>query len=252
MSSQIRMTKRGLAYRCLRCPSTEEAHVAEKTRMEAHIFKRHLALEVAPFFCTLCMYRCESLKALHKHVDTFMAHVNQRNLCITENRFRGDSEYLFVNFHRHVFNAVQDFPDYEVLPALDSQRHWASKVRARPLATPVGAADLPFNHPKQTQVPVRAVALQATRPIQTQPPVRAASLLSTHHVQTKAPVRVAALPATHPYPTGSSYHVAVVHHSHPCSLGWDPPFVWVQPPYAALPYPSALQYHPLLTSLPRQ
>ncbi|CAC5404233.1 unnamed protein product [Mytilus coruscus] len=196
MSSQIRMTKRGLAYRCLRCPPTEEAHVAEKTRMEAHIFKRHLALEVAPFFCTLCMYRCESLKALHKHVDTFMPHVNQRNLCITENRFRGDSEYLFASSQPHVFNAVQDFPDYEVLPALDSQRHWASKVRARPLATP-------------TQVPVRAVALQATRPIQTEAPVKAASLLSTHHVQTKAPVRVAVLPATHPYPTGSSYHVAV-------------------------------------------
>ncbi|CAC5383676.1 unnamed protein product [Mytilus coruscus] len=208
MSSQIRMTKRGLAYRCLRCPPTEEAHVAEKTCMEAHIFKRHLALEVAPFFYPLYVSG-ESLKALHKHVDTLMPHVNQRNLCITENRFRGDSEYLFASSLPHVFNAVQDFPDYEVLPALDSQRHWASKVRARPLATPVGATDLPFNHPKQTQVPVRAVALQATRPIQTQAPVSAASPLSTHHVQTKAPVRVAALPATHPYPTGSSYHVAV-------------------------------------------
>ncbi|CAG2220589.1 unnamed protein product [Mytilus edulis] len=138
-----------------------------------------------------------------------MPHVNQRNLFIAENRFRGDAEYLFSSSIPHVFNAVQGFPDYEVLPALNSQRHWATKVRARPLATPVGAAFLPINNPKQTQAPVRAVALQATRPIQTQAPVRAAAPLSTQHVQTKAPVRVSGLPATHPYPTGNSYHVAV-------------------------------------------
>ncbi|CAG2222519.1 unnamed protein product [Mytilus edulis] len=138
-----------------------------------------------------------------------MPHVNQRNLFIAENRFRGDAEYLFSSSIPHVFNAVQGFPDYEVLPALDSQRHWATKVRARPLATPVGAAFLPINNPKQTQAPVRAVALQATRPIQTQAPVRAAAPLSTQHVQTKAPVRVSGLPATHPYPTDNSYHVAV-------------------------------------------
>ncbi|CAC5407266.1 unnamed protein product [Mytilus coruscus] len=97
----------------------------------------------------------------------------------------------------------EDFPHYEVLPAMDSQRHWASKVRTRPLATPVRAAALPATHPYQTQAPVRAVALPATRPNQTQAPVRASALPATHHIQTKAPVRA----ATHPYPTYSSYHV---------------------------------------------
>ncbi|CAC5390494.1 unnamed protein product [Mytilus coruscus] len=107
---------------------------------------------------------------------------------------------------------------------MDSQRHWASKVRARPLATPVRAAALPAPRPYQAQAPVRAAALPATRPNQTQAPVRAAALPATHHIQTKAPVRAAALPATrpnqtqapvraaalpatHPYPTNSSYHV---------------------------------------------
>ncbi|VDI35730.1 Hypothetical predicted protein [Mytilus galloprovincialis] len=51
------------------------------------------------------------------------------------------------------------FPDYEVLPAINSQRHWASKIRARPVATPVRVAALPATFPYQTQAPVRAVAL---------------------------------------------------------------------------------------------
>ncbi|VDI76578.1 Hypothetical predicted protein, partial [Mytilus galloprovincialis] len=105
---------------------------------------------------------------------------------ILENKFRGDAEYLFTSSIHNVFNAVPGFPDNEVLPTLDSQRHWATKVRARPLATRVGAAFLPIYNPKQTQAPVRAVALQPTRPIQTKAPVRAAAPL----VQTKAPVRV--------------------------------------------------------------
>ncbi|VDI00693.1 Hypothetical predicted protein [Mytilus galloprovincialis] len=134
-------------------------------------------------FCSSVRVKCESLKALHKHVDTFMPHVNQRNLFIAENKFRGDAEYLFTSSIHNVFNAVPGFPDNEVLPTLDSQRHWATKVRARPLATRVGAAFLPIYNPKQTQAPVRAVALQPTRPIQTQAPVRAAAPL----VQTKAP-----------------------------------------------------------------
>ncbi|CAG2196553.1 unnamed protein product [Mytilus edulis] len=150
------------------------------------------------------MYRCESLKALHKHVDTFMPHVNQRNLFIAENKFRGDTEYLFQSNTPHVFNAVPGFPDYEVLPTLDSQRHWATKALARPLATPVGAAFQHINNTTQTQAPVRAVARQAIRPIQTQAPAARAA-----PVQTRAPVRVSGLPATHPYPTGNSYHAAV-------------------------------------------
>ncbi|CAC5421593.1 unnamed protein product [Mytilus coruscus] len=167
MSSQIRISKRGLADRCLRCTPVEEAYVAKKSRMEAHIYKRHLALEVAPYFFTLCMYRCESLKTLYRHVDTFMPHVNQRNACMAENRFKEDTEYLYTSVKPHQFNVIPGFPDYEVLPAAEFQKHWVSKVRARPLATTMTTLAQPLAQPAlRVQAPVRTVALPATHPNQ--------------------------------------------------------------------------------------
>ena len=46
-------------------------------RLWSHVFKVHKALQDAPYYCTLCLFKCEDKVALDKHVSTYKAHMSR-------------------------------------------------------------------------------------------------------------------------------------------------------------------------------
>ena len=62
---------RGRAYKCLNC-----GHTNEKRRVISHIYKEHVRLDEAPFYCKVCLFRCTDEESLRRHVrpDVYPAH----------------------------------------------------------------------------------------------------------------------------------------------------------------------------------
>ena len=73
---------RGRAYKCLNC-----GHTNEKRRVISHIYKEHVRLDEAPFYCKVCLFRCTDEESLRRHVrpDVYSAH-HQR---MTDFRMQG-------------------------------------------------------------------------------------------------------------------------------------------------------------------
>ncbi|XP_052230857.1 uncharacterized protein LOC127844547 isoform X2 [Dreissena polymorpha] len=60
------------AYQCKYC-----THIDRKGRMEGHILKVHVPMDRAPFYCTLCEFRCQNTRALLKHITQYSGHVSE-------------------------------------------------------------------------------------------------------------------------------------------------------------------------------
>lgn len=54
-------------YTCLHCERGQRLHVSERYRMTIHVYRDHLPLDQAPFFCSLCQFRCMTMRVLEKH-----------------------------------------------------------------------------------------------------------------------------------------------------------------------------------------
>ena len=71
-----RLRHRGRANRCNTCLADDgKTVIMEKGRMEAHIYKEHVAPAMVPFRCTLCQFRCQDRKTLDDHVLNYKPHV---------------------------------------------------------------------------------------------------------------------------------------------------------------------------------
>ena len=66
--------RRGKCYACLHCQAQGKTYVEVRYRMVAHIYKHHLALDKAPFYCTLCLLRCSTKSSLLNHVSKYSRH----------------------------------------------------------------------------------------------------------------------------------------------------------------------------------
>ena len=66
--------RRGKWYLCLHCQALGKTYVEVKYRMVAHVYKHHLALDKAPYYCTLCLLRCTTKSALLNHVSKYSRH----------------------------------------------------------------------------------------------------------------------------------------------------------------------------------
>lgn len=125
------LSKRGLAYQCLRC-HMPEVYIAERSRVEAHLWKRHLPLDQAPYFCTLCLYRSTDYRSLANHIKSFQPHINHRNSLAKEGKFLGEEMYLKASTNTHMFNYNPAEPDYRQLRPVESRQYWTSKARGQP------------------------------------------------------------------------------------------------------------------------
>ena len=70
-----KLRHRGRASHCNTCLVDEgKMVILEKVRMEAHIYKKHVAPSRVPFRCTLCQFRCTDKETLHYHVKHYAPH----------------------------------------------------------------------------------------------------------------------------------------------------------------------------------
>lgn len=116
--------KRGRAYQCLRCFYREgKRFIGVKCRIEEHIMKVHLALEEVPFYCKLCLFRCQRKDQLDRHV-----HAHGRHREMAEKRNIIDNKPCLVeNARPHIIGPL----DYTVLSPEASLRHFLGLEEAQ-------------------------------------------------------------------------------------------------------------------------
>ena len=109
---------RGRAYKCLNC-----GHVNEKRRVISHIYKEHVGLDEAPFYCKVCLFRSSDEESLRRHVrpDVYPAH-HQR---MTDIRIQG----TILEPHQILMrslkpNHLEEGLDYLRLTAKESDCEW--------------------------------------------------------------------------------------------------------------------------------
>ena len=84
--------KRGRAYRCLHCPRLGRPDcIAERGRIESHIYKHHVQLDRVPYSCSQCMFHCTNREQFDRHLTNYVWHkqrggdeVNVRPLVSTD------------------------------------------------------------------------------------------------------------------------------------------------------------------------
>ena len=103
-----RARRMGRAWQCMRCLNEEGKRVVDrKSRIEKHLMKTHLSLTQVPYYCKLCLFRCQKREQLDHHVD-----VHKRHKLMAEKRnIKDRSVCLVAKAKPHVFGPG----DYMVL-----------------------------------------------------------------------------------------------------------------------------------------
>ena len=71
-----RARKRGRAYMCVGCHTlTGERRIGEAGPMQDHVLKYHVSQDQVPYYCRLCMYRCQTRGQMEHHVRHNAKHV---------------------------------------------------------------------------------------------------------------------------------------------------------------------------------
>lgn len=112
-----RAKKRGKAWQCLRCHYRDQKRWVDiKCRVEDHVMKMHLALEEVPFYCKLCLFRCQRKDQLVAHVTKYKRHVDMA----AKSNIIDHSPCLVQNAQPHVMGPS----DYSPLTAEESLKHF--------------------------------------------------------------------------------------------------------------------------------
>ena len=113
--------KKGRAYRCTRCNKMGNQVIDVKYRVADHILKYHLSLDQVPYYCTLCLFRCNEESQLLQHVSKYKRH----QMLTTEKGIIDSSPYLVRNPHPYV---VGD-GDMEAMSQKESHNIFLQRVR---------------------------------------------------------------------------------------------------------------------------
>jgi hypothetical protein len=120
--------KRGLAYNCEWC-GEDNPFIAERYRVDSHIWKRHLSLDCSLYYCILCMFKATSQPAIKRHCRTFKPHLNQGEEMVREGSFRGDDFYIHQSKNAYVITDM----DRKPLSPTASRLHWMQVVSIKPI-----------------------------------------------------------------------------------------------------------------------
>ena len=154
--------KRGIAYKCEWC-GEDSPFIAERYRVDSHIWKRHLSLDCSPYYCTLCMFKATSQSAIKRHCRTFKPHLNQREEMVSEGSSRGDDFYIHQSQNAYIITDI----DRKPLSPTASRLHWMQMASVKPIlpiitasvttnATPVPSA------PSETQADTLPLGLESS------------------------------------------------------------------------------------------
>ena len=147
--------KRGLAYNCELC-GEDSPFIAERCRVDIHIWKRHLSLDCSPYAWTLSIFRANSQPAIKRHCRTLKPHLNQREEMTREGSFRGDDFYIHQSENAYIITDM----DRKPLSPTASRLHWMQIVSVKPIL-PVITASVTTNvtpvpsAPSETQADTR-------------------------------------------------------------------------------------------------
>ncbi len=88
-------TNRGYVYQCCHC-NTGKPYQSERRLVASHIYKEHVVLGNAPFYCTLCLFRCTDEETLVRHVQpgVYPAHGQKAELLVRVGGIVDDAVYL--------------------------------------------------------------------------------------------------------------------------------------------------------------
>lgn len=103
-------------YKCCHCETNGKSYIGLRFRLVAHVYKYHLPLDKAPFYCTLCLLRCSTKAALNNHVSRYSRHRSAaREMGIVDS-----SEYLVDNTNPAPVLLGKDFREASVLESATS------------------------------------------------------------------------------------------------------------------------------------
>ena len=98
-----RAKHKGRAYQCIPCYHKEGKETIDvKGRIEEHILKNHVSLDEVPYYCRLCLFRCQRHDQLLQHVTSYARHremVNKRK--VTDH-----SQFLLTSPNPHQFTKI--------------------------------------------------------------------------------------------------------------------------------------------------
>lgn len=126
----VPISSRGRVYRCLKCFTNN--YEGEKSKVELHIYKKHVALDQVPFFCNICKFVSTSQNDLEKHIigNSYPTH----KATVENMRLKGEAvnepESLLMNstYYRPVIDI-----DYTRLSKEESEKIFSSRSRKTPV-----------------------------------------------------------------------------------------------------------------------
>lgn len=125
MSQLKLLSARGRAYRCLGC----DRYVGEKRRVISHIYKEHVPLDEAPFYCKVCLFRSVDQPSLERHVDQNVYPAHQQKM--VELRKQGcsiqDTDFLRRS---HKPRYLTEGRDFQRMSAEDSVGEWRRRSKS--------------------------------------------------------------------------------------------------------------------------
>lgn len=127
-----RAKHKGRAYQCMPCFHKEGKETIDvRGRIEEHILKNHVSLDEVPYYCRLCLFRCQRREQLFQHVTSYARH---REMAIKRG-VTDNSQFLVTSLNPHQFTER----DYIKLSAEASLRHFLQHQTVQ-RTSPVAAA----------------------------------------------------------------------------------------------------------------
>ena len=141
---------RGRVFRCKRC-TVSEPYQGERSKVILHIFRKHTALDMVPFYCAICKFVSSSITELVKHVQPsiYPAHQATVQAMLANGEEVDEAGSLLQNLKHRVPDEINDM---ERLPKKESDEIYAS--RRRVVVRP--AVDVLQSAMERSKIPVTA------------------------------------------------------------------------------------------------
>ncbi|MES9881064.1 MAG: hypothetical protein ABW185_09305 [Sedimenticola sp.] len=127
------VASRGHVYRCLHCTSLKP-YEGEKRRVVSHIYKDHVPLTRAPFYCKICLFRCLDEESLIRHVTVYPLHTQKQKELLARGYNGSDETALLRATHPYL---VHEGRDMVKLNNDDSESIWSNRGKSVVEGTPV-------------------------------------------------------------------------------------------------------------------
>ena len=112
--------KRGRAYICGSCE-----YINERKRVVNHVYREHIAFHQAPYFCTLCQFRCTTRRELNNHLVGYKAHLKAMREVVKAGSIRPESDYLIESSAPYILTDK----DLAVLDSGMTQLVWQQRAK---------------------------------------------------------------------------------------------------------------------------